>query len=160
MCQPKLVWYPPMPFGIMVSTIITAMSRTRTLENRLCLIFSILLPFLKKCVITKKAHKKTTVMPGKSPADSSPFSLFIFTIFTHQVAMQSKRQASYCTDTNRLFPLYSHDTGNRRPDLCMSPDSALSTFSCLPKGYDLLRLVCRVLSGFMKMPCTLQDIPT
>ena len=87
-------------------------------------------------------------MPGKSPADSSPFSLFIFTIFTHHVPVQSKRQASYCTDTNRLFPLYSHDTGNRRPDLCMSPDSALITFSYLPKGYDLLRLICRVLSGF------------
>ena len=104
--------------------------------------------FLKKCVITKKAHKKTTVMPGKSPTDSSPFSLFIFTILTHHVPVQSRRQASYCTDTNRLFPLYSRDTGNRRPDLCMSPDSALITFSYLPKGYDLLRLICRVLSGF------------
>ena len=44
--------------------------------------------------------------------------------------------------------------------LCMSPDSALITFSYLPKGYDLLRLVCRVLSGFMKMSCTLHNIPT
>ena len=44
--------------------------------------------------------------------------------------------------------------------LCMSPDSALSTFSYLPKGYDLLRLICRVLSGFMKMSCTLHNIPT
>ena len=87
-------------------------------------------------------------MPGKSPADSSPFSLFIFTIFSHHALVQSKRQASYCTDTNMLFPLYSHDTGNRRPDLCMSPDSALITFSYLPKDYDLLRLICRVLSGF------------